>query len=51
MCQMMQDAGVEELFCVRIVGHEAGNTQSYGTYATDLDWDVAKAAIAKVNYG
>ena len=51
MCQLMQDAGVEELFCARIVGHEAGNSQSYGTYARDLDWDVAKAAIAKVSYG
>ena len=51
MCQMMQDAGLEELFCAHIVGHETGNSQSYGTYARDLNWDVAEAAIAKVNYG
>ena len=51
LISLMQSAGVEELFCARIVGHAAGNSMSYGLYAGDIDWKVATAAMAKVSYG
>ena len=47
---LMQSAGVEELFCARIVGHAAGNSMSYGLYAGDIDWDVVTKTMAKVKY-
>ena len=49
LANRMENAGVEELFAARIIGHKV-DTMTYGIYSGGIDWNKAVQSMARVEY-
>ena len=49
LANQFENAGVEEKFAARIIGHKV-ESMTYGLYSGKIDWNNAVAAMAKVKY-
>lgn len=49
LANRFENAGVEEIFAARIIGHKV-RPITYGTYSDGIDWELAVQTMARIEY-